>query len=69
MRTTRGITSGTCAALLLWGGPGLAQDRATGAQAQATDDGEFLQQALGVNELELRLSRLAAEREIGGAHV
>jgi len=64
MRTTRWITWGTCAGLLLCGGPALAQDRATtAAQAQRVDgDREFLDQTLGVNELELQLARLAAER-------
>jgi len=63
MRTTRWITSGTCAGLLLSGGPALAQDRATAAQTQRVDgDREFLDQALGVNELELQLARLATER-------
>lgn len=63
MRTTRWITAGACAGLLLGGGAILAEARAAGAQTQrAAGDGEFLQQALGVNELELQLARLATER-------
>ena len=63
MRTTRWITWGTCAGLLLCGGPAVAQDRAPAAQTQRVDgDREFLGQALGVNELELQLAQLATER-------
>jgi putative membrane protein len=63
MRRMRRITAGTCAGLLLWGGATLAADHAAGTQTSpAADDGEFLEQALGVNELELELARLAAER-------
>ncbi len=63
MRRTRWVTSGVCAGLLLSGGRALAKEPATRAQTQRLDsDGEFLKQALGVNELELKLGRLAVER-------
>ena len=63
MGTTSWSTFAVCAGLLLAGGRGLAKEAATRAQAQGTDgDREFLKEALGVNELELQLGRLATER-------
>ncbi len=64
MRTTRWMW-GACAGLLLSGGA-LAKEPAPRAQTHpAGRDGEFVRQALAVNELELRLGRLAAERATG----
>jgi putative membrane protein len=64
MRRTRWIVIGGCTGLLLLaGGSVLAKDRPAGAGTQpATGDREFLTRALGVNELELQLGRVAAER-------
>jgi len=63
MSTTSWSTFAVCAGLLVAGGRVLAKEPATRAQAQRADgDREFLKEALGVNELELQLGRLAAER-------
>lgn len=63
MRGTRWIETGLCAVLLLSGGPALAAKSPPRAQPQGAEgDREFLRRALGVNELELQLGRLAAER-------
>lgn len=72
MRRADWIITGLCAGFLLSGGAALAQGSEPGfaflaspsqsAKSQAGSDQAFLQQALGVNELELRLGRLAGER-------
>jgi putative membrane protein len=62
MRRKSWAKAGLCAALL-WSGAARAE--APGPAARPRDAGadrEFLQQALGVNELEVDLGRLAAER-------
>ena len=72
MRRAEWIITGLCAGLLLSSGAALAQASEPGfpllaspsqsAKSQAGSDQDFLAQALGVNELELRLGRLAGER-------
>jgi putative membrane protein len=61
---TKWINTGLCAGLLLSGGVVLAD--ASPARAAETQneqgDREFLEQALGVNQLELQLGLIAAER-------
>jgi len=61
---TRWINTGLCAGLLLWGRVALADESpAPAAETQYENgDQEFLERALGVNQLELQLGRLAAER-------
>ncbi|WP_242343830.1 DUF4142 domain-containing protein [Anaeromyxobacter terrae] len=60
MRISGWSHAGVCAALLLAAGGARAQASAP-RQAERTDR-IFLERALGVNELELRLGRLASER-------
>jgi putative membrane protein len=65
MRKTNWINAGLCAGLMLSGG--LAAAQPYGEPQQKTDeakpsDQEFLNRALRMNELELRLGRLASER-------
>jgi putative membrane protein len=64
MRRTRWIEAGLCAGLLLSGRGALGQALPPPvAQPQrAASDQQFLQQALGVNELEVQLGRLATQR-------
>lgn len=65
MRGTRWMNAGLCAGLLLSGGVVLAEQppsNATSASYKNNGDREFLEQALGVNQLELQLGRLAAAR-------
>jgi putative membrane protein len=65
MRRAGWINTGLCAGLLLSSGAPLVQaSPAQAAQSQARSDQDFLEQALGVNELELQLGRLAGERAI-----
>ncbi|MCU1278012.1 MAG: outer membrane protein [bacterium] len=64
MRGTRWMNAGLCAGLLLSGGVVRAEQSPSKATAKSYQNGdqEFLEQALGVNQLELQLGRLAAER-------
>jgi putative membrane protein len=63
MHGTRWAKVGLCAGLLLSGGEVLAQaSQPQAARAGAQGDQQFLKQALGVNQLELQLGRLAADR-------
>jgi len=63
MYRTRWIHAGLCAGLLLSTGVALALGAPPESPAQRVEsDRAFLKQALGVNELELRLGRLATER-------
>ena len=64
MRGTNWINTGLCAGLLLSGGFVLAPASPLQAAEERYENGdqEFLEQALGVNQLELQLGRLAAER-------
>src|SRR4051794_29146995 len=61
---TKWIKTGLCAGLLLSGGVVLADASPARAAEERYEnsDQEFLAQALGVNQLELQLGRLAAER-------
>jgi putative membrane protein len=60
---TKWIRTGLFAGMLLSGGVVLADASPARAEEQyENEDQEFLEQALGVNELELRLGRMAAER-------
>jgi putative membrane protein len=66
MRMMQSMRAGLCAALLLSGGVSFAE-RASALppqteNADATSDAEFLARALRVNEIELTLGRMAAER-------
>jgi putative membrane protein len=62
-RTRWIIQTGICAGLLLSRGAVLAQESPHTAQTQRVEgDQAFLKQALGVNQLELQLGRLAVER-------
>jgi len=62
MQATRGIIrAGLCAAMVMSSAGVLAAEAYPPPKA-AEGDQAFLKQALGVNELELRLGRLAAER-------
>ena len=57
------IHTGLCAGMLLSGGIVLAAPAVSGADEQSQNgDREFLEQALGVNRLELQLGQLATER-------
>ena len=58
MREVGWAKAAAIAVVLLWRTAGAAAEPAAGAGG----DREFLEQALGVNELELQLGRLAAER-------
>src|SRR5580698_3512657 len=61
---TKWINMGLCAGLLLSGRVVLA-DRSPAGAAQTqheSDDQEFLEKALGVNQLELQLGQLAVQR-------
>jgi putative membrane protein len=61
---TKWINMGLCAGLLLTGGVVLA-DRSPAGAAETqhdSDDRQFLAKALGVNQLELQLGQLAAQR-------
>jgi putative membrane protein len=63
MRKTKWINTGLCVGLL-WSG-GVVLTHASPSQAEEArygGDQEFLEQALGVNQLELALGRLAVER-------
>lgn len=72
MRRAEWIITGLSAVLLSSSGAALAQAAEPGFQlpasasppttSQARSDRDFLEQALGVNELELRLGRLAGQR-------
>jgi putative membrane protein len=64
MRGTRWMNAGLCAGLLLSGDVVLAQQSPSKATAAPYNNGDqdFLENALGVNQLELQLGRLAAER-------
>ena len=64
MRGTRWMNVGLCAGLLLSGDVVLAQQSPSKATAAPYNNGDqdFLENALGVNQLELQLGRLAAER-------
>lgn len=62
MRNVKRIPVSVVAALLLSGGAAPAQASSPAASQPRTDDRAFLKRALGVNELEVRLGRLAAER-------
>ncbi len=66
MHGTRWINVGLCAGLLLLSGEVLAQvsqsQAAPTRSAGTQSDREFLKQALGVNQLELQLGHLAADR-------
>ena len=63
MRKTNWINTGLCAGLLLSGGFVLAPASPLQAEERYQNgDQEFLERALGVNQLELQLGRLAAER-------
>lgn len=62
MRISGWSHAGFCAALLLATGSARAQASPPQEAAPTTADRVFLERALGVNELELRLGRLAAER-------
>jgi putative membrane protein len=64
MRGTRWMNTGLCAGLLLSGGVVIADESTSKATAESYQNGdqEFLEQALGVNQLELQLGRLAADR-------
>jgi len=65
MRRAGWINTGLCAGLLLSSGAAVVQaSPAQAANSQARSDRDFLEQALGVNELELQLGRLAGERAI-----
>jgi putative membrane protein len=62
VRATRWIQAGLCAGLLLSRGVGFAKTPSATPMERSESDQAFLKQALGVNELELQLGRLAAER-------
>jgi putative membrane protein len=63
MRRASRIHAGVLAGLLLSGGTALAQAASPpAAQPRPEGDRAFLERALGVNELEVRLGHLAAER-------
>ncbi len=63
MRQTRSIHAGICAGLMLSVGVAPALGSPPESPTQRVEgDRTFLKQALGVNELELRLGRLATER-------
>ena len=72
MRNVNWIVSGLCAGFLFSAGAAMAQGSEPGFAYQASpsqpeksrakSDRDFLQEALGVNELELRLGHLAGER-------
>ncbi|MGN6110820.1 MAG: DUF4142 domain-containing protein [Kofleriaceae bacterium] len=69
MRKTNWLHVGLCTGLLLSGGAALAQGSAPQPQPQPgqaekakSSDQEFLNRALRLNQLELRLGRLASER-------
>src|SRR5258708_39038387 len=65
MRRAGWINTGLCAGLVLSSGAALVRaSPAQAAKSQARSDQDFLEQALGVNELELQLGRLAGERAI-----
>lgn len=61
-RSVNWIHVGVVAGLLLSGGSAAAQASSPAAAQPQTGDRAFLERALGVNELEVRLGRLAAER-------
>jgi putative membrane protein len=61
MRTTL-INLGLCAGLLWSGSAALADRSPAPATQQANSDQEFLDKALGVNQLELQLGQLAAQK-------
>jgi len=60
---TKWINVGLCAGLLLSGGVAIADPAPAGAaETQHKADQEFIQKALGVNQLELQLGQLATRR-------
>src|SRR5689334_16156682 len=62
MRSARWIQAGLCAGVLLSGSKVPAQASPQAQTQRAEGDQDFLKQALGVNELEEQLGRLATER-------
>jgi putative membrane protein len=59
---TKLINLGLCAGLLLSGSVALADQSPAPTKQHESSDQEFLEKALGVNQLELQLGQLAAQR-------